>query len=93
MQIRIRLGRGPRLRRQGRKNRHLALAMASLMTPAALMAFSLAIWRIAADMKWARAFAFSGGILSHWQVWVAVALLLQILAVLLNRYGSTAGES
>jgi hypothetical protein len=66
--------------------------MASLLTPASLMAFALAFWRIAADLKWAGEFAIVHGMFSHWQVWIAMALLLQGGAILLNRYGSATGE-
>jgi hypothetical protein len=92
MVLRIRLGRPSRVRRQGRKNRRVALAMAALLTPASLMAFALAFWRIAADLKWAGEFAIAHGMFSHWQVWIAMAFLLQGCAILLNRYGSATGE-
>jgi len=61
--------------------------MSSLMAPLALMAWALGGWRIAADLKWAGAFAISQGFFSHWQVWIAVAIAVQFAAFLLHRYG------
>jgi hypothetical protein len=69
------------------QNRRMALIAASLLTPAALMAGVLGLWRIAADLKWTSAFAIASGLFSHWQVWLGVAFLLQACARILNRYG------
>jgi hypothetical protein len=87
MIVRIRFGPGAKVGRQRRKNRRLALAAAALLTPAALMALVLGLWRIAADLAWTREFAIREGPLSHWQVWIACAVVLQIINWLLNRYG------
>jgi hypothetical protein len=87
MVVRIRFGRGAKVGRRVRKNRRLALATAALLTPAALAAFVLGFWRIAADLRWTGAFAIENGPLSHWQVWVACGALLQLATRLLNRYG------
>jgi len=87
MLVRIRLHGGPKVRRKKRKNRHVALASAALLTPAAVMAFVLSMWRLGSDLGFARAFAIRTGILSHWQVWLAISVAIQFLAVLLNRYG------
>jgi hypothetical protein len=51
------------------------------------MAFVLGLWRIAADLQWTGDFAIAEGILSHWQVWIAGAFVLQLITWLLNRYG------
>jgi hypothetical protein len=66
--------------------RHLALSCAALVTPLSLMAYVLGFWRLASDMGMAGAFVFSG-LLSHWQIWIALALSLHSSAFLLNRYG------
>jgi hypothetical protein len=87
MIVRIRFGRGPKVAQKPRKNQRLALAAAALLTPAALMAFVLGVWRIAADLEWTSEFAIADGILSHWQVWIASALALHFITWLLNRYG------
>jgi hypothetical protein len=51
------------------------------------MAFALALWRLFSDLGWASAFVFSEGLLSHWQVWLAAAALIEFAAWALNRYG------
>jgi hypothetical protein len=87
MVVRIRFAKGPKLARKRGRNRKFALATAALLTPAAAMAGVLALWRVAADMKWASRFAIASGFFSHWQVWLAAAILLQLCSRVLNRYG------
>jgi len=87
MVVRLRFGKGPKVERKGRKNRRVAMAFASLLTPAALMAAVLGLWRLAADMKLAGAFAISSGLFSHWQVWLASAAVLSVCSRALNQYG------
>jgi hypothetical protein len=77
------------VRQKRRKNQHVALALASLLTPAAVMACVLAFWRLAADLSVTGQFPITDGLFSHWQVWVTVASTLQFSAMLLNRYGAT----
>jgi hypothetical protein len=88
MRVRIRLSRGTKVRQKGRKNKHVALALASLLTPAAVMACVLAFWRLSADLKVTNLFPITDGLFSHWQVWVSGAAALQLFAVVLNRYGN-----
>ena len=73
MRVRIRLQQGPRIQQKRRKNRHIALASAALLTPGALAAFVLSMWRLGADLGFARSFAIGDGIFSHWQVWLAIS--------------------
>ena len=87
MVVRIRFGKGSKVERRQRKNRRVAMAFASFLTPAAVMAGALGIWRLAEDPHWTRDFAIRQGLLSHWQVWFLFAGLLQTGAYLLNRYG------
>ncbi len=87
MGVRIRFGRGRQVQQRSGKNRRLALALSSLLTPAAVMASVLGVWRLAADMKWTGEFGIASGLFSHWQVWLAFAALLQFIAWALNRYG------
>jgi hypothetical protein len=47
----------------------------------------LGVWRICADIGLTGAFAISTGLFSHWQVWLGIAALLQLLALALTRYG------
>ena len=72
-------------RRPG-KNRHLALAASALLTPISLMAYALGFWRLASDMGKAGAFGLEG-VFSHWQVWIAAAVLLHASAWALGHYG------
>jgi hypothetical protein len=52
----------------------------------ALMAYVLGAWRLLSDMSMAGQFVITG-LFSHWQVWIAVAVLLHLSASMLNRYG------
>jgi hypothetical protein len=87
MLVRIRLASGRKLHRKDRKNQHVALALAALMTPATVMAYVLAGWRISADFKATGEFPITEGFFSHWQVWAVAAAILHLGAILLNRYG------
>ena len=93
MQIRIRLSRGPQMKPKKSANRRVALALSALLTPAALMAFALGFWRFGSDMRWTGEFAISNGLFSHWQVWTAVGVTIQLCAVALNRYGHGGGAN
>jgi hypothetical protein len=89
MVVRIRFARGPRVAKKRGKNQRVAIAFAALLTPGAVMALALGLWRIAADLSWTSSFYIASGPLSHWQVWLAAAALLQFFARRLNRYGKT----
>jgi hypothetical protein len=92
MKVRIRFGRGAKVGKKPRKNRRFALAVAAMLTPAAVLATVLAVWRIAADLNWSGSFAIPAGFFSHWQVWLGAAVVLQLCAHLLNRYAKN-GET
>lgn len=87
MRVRIRFGKGLRVGRARRKNKRVALAVSALLTPGAFLASVLALWRIAADLSWTGQFAITSGVFSHWQVWMVVAVLLQVCSRMLARYG------
>lgn len=87
MVVKIRFSSGARVRQKRRKNQHVALALASLLTPAAVMACVLTFWRLAADLNFTGQFPITEGLFSHWQVWVTVAATLEFVAIMLNRYG------
>src|SRR5262245_2926339 len=86
MKVRIRLQTGRPIQRKRGKNRHLALAGGALLIPASLMAYVLGFWRLASDMGVAGEFGIRG-VFSHWQLWMAVAVVLHLSASVLNRYG------
>ena len=90
MRVRIRFVRHPRTGNRRRRNQQIALAVAALLTPGAVVAAALALWRIGADLDWANSFAIPSGIFSHWQVWLGAAVALQFCARILNRYGKDA---
>lgn len=87
MIIRIRL-RSSKSPTKPFQNHQVALALASLLTPVAVMALVLAIWPLAAGLKFAGAFPIDEGVFSHWQVWLVLASALQSVAVALNRFGT-----
>ncbi len=53
------------------------------------MAFTISIWNLAAHLRWTPDFFVSGGLFSHWQVWLFTAALLLLFAWLLNRYAGS----
>jgi hypothetical protein len=89
MVVRIRFSKGLRLGRKRQKDKRMALLLAALLPPTALTAAILAMWRIAADLNLTGSFAISSGIFSHWQVWLGAAIVLQVCARALNRYGKS----
>ena len=55
------------------RQRQLILLLAALLAPSALIAFTMAFWIIASDLKWTGEFFLTGGLFSHWQVWLCTA--------------------
>jgi hypothetical protein len=93
MVVRIRLGRRRRPGIKRAQNRRIALGISALLTPAALAALVLAVWRLGADLNLTSSFAIPSGLFSHWQVWMAAAALLELCAFALNRYGRSGAPS
>jgi hypothetical protein len=87
MIVKLRFPSGRKVRKTSCKNRHVALATAALMTPATLMMFVMAMWRIGADVGIATEFPITEGVWQHWQMWIAAAGISHMVSVLLNRYG------
>src|ERR1700686_4565863 len=52
----------------------------ALLSPAAVVALVLGLWRVSADLGWTEEFLISDGFFSHWQVWIALAIALQAAA-------------
>jgi hypothetical protein len=69
----------------GEASQTLAAFVAVFLTPLALMEAALGAWRLCADLGWTDSFFIGGGILSHWQIWFALAALTQAASVNLNR--------
>lgn len=91
MVIRIRPFRRPSLGSSPLR-RQIALAAGSLLTPASLMAYVLAGWRVGADLDWTGEFAIERGIFSRWQVWLALAVTLHAAAIQLLRFARETSE-
>ena len=70
----------------------LANILVALLTPAAMVAFVMGIWRVCADLGWAGAFLINGGFFSHWQVWIALSIGLKMLSSTLIAWGSRTGK-
>lgn len=57
----------------------------TLLSPLAALAALMACWRFGADAGWTDAFVLTDGFLSHWQVWLALAIGIQWMALRLDR--------
>ncbi len=90
MLVRIRFPRGRLLRRQPGRNRDTALAFSALLTPICLMAYVLGFWSLGSDLGAVGEFGI-GGLFSHWQVWMALAVALHLAQRSLARYGAGHG--
>ena len=56
-----------------------------LLSPVSLIAAIMAVWRFGADAGWTDSFAVTNGLLSHWQVWLGIAVGIQWSAIQLTR--------
>ena len=90
MVVKIRFGRGAVVSRRAGKNSRIARLAASVLTLVSISCASLGLWRIGTDLAWAGDFVFPGGLLSHWQVWIATAIAVQYLSWQLSRYAGKA---
>ena len=93
MVVRIQMRLPPTVRATEARIRHFVLTVSNWLTLASIAASVCAFWRLWADLNWTEQFAVSRGLFSHWQVWLAAAVLLQILASTLNRYGRGDGAA
>jgi len=73
--------------------REAAAAASHWATFLSVAAFVFAFWRLGSDIDSSVRFAISSGLFSHWQVWLALAVLLQLLGSLLARYGRGDGAA
>jgi hypothetical protein len=60
--------------------RQLPSILVALLTPAALVALAMGLWRVGADLEWAGAFPIAAGFFSHWQVWIALSIALKMVS-------------
>jgi hypothetical protein len=66
----------------------LANVLVALLTPAAVLALVMGLWRVGTDLGWAGAFLITAGFFSHWQVWIALSVALKMLSSTLIAWGS-----
>ena len=92
MVVKIRFGRGPVVTRRQGKNSSLAMLAASLLTMVSVSCGALGLWRLGSDLGWAGNFVVAHGLLSHWQVWIGVAVAVQYGAWRLTSYAKAARE-
>lgn len=90
MVVKVRFGRGTVVTRRKGKNSRIALLAASLLTLVAICLASMGVWRFCQDVDLAGDFIFADGFLSHWQVWIGSAVLVQYACWRLTRYARRA---
>ena len=72
-------------------NRSLAVSLQAadmvsvFLTPTAVLAFVFAAWRLGDDIGWTGEFPVTSGLFSHWLVWVALGVGIQMSGRLLQR--------
>ena len=66
----------------------LADVLIALLTPAALVALAMGVWRVGADLGFAGTFLIAEGFFSHWQVWIVLSIGLKLLSSTLLAWGS-----
>ncbi|HLK19188.1 MAG TPA: hypothetical protein VKT81_09535 [Bryobacteraceae bacterium] len=57
--------------------------LVALVTPSAVIAFVMGLWRLTADVGWTETFPITSGFFSHWIVWIALAIGLKFSATAL----------
>ena len=60
--------------------------LAVMLTPLAVLAGALGVWRLAADPGWTNHFFIAHGLLSHCQVWFTVAIAVRASSRGLNKW-------
>lgn len=68
-----------------KSNQEVGRLLRYLINPIAVAGYTLAAWRLGSDLSWTGEFFISSGLLSHWQVWLALAIGAQIGGAYLNR--------
>jgi hypothetical protein len=85
MVVKLKVSYGSGLRKADSFSRQLAIGTATLLQPAAVMAYVLGCWRLGADLHLTGQFAIMNGLFSHWQVWFALGAVMQFVSVSLFR--------
>jgi hypothetical protein len=73
-----------------RASEETADLLVALISPASVIALVLGLWRLTADLEWTGSFFISKGLFSHWQVWIALAVVLRLGASALAPFSAKA---
>jgi hypothetical protein len=73
-------------------SQQVANILVALLTPASTVALVMGLWRVSTDLGWAGAFLITGGLFSHWQIWIALSIALKMLSSTLIAWGATTGK-
>ena len=79
--------------RRGSRRGVLVSSFGRGLSMASVGALIAALWRLGNGLNWTERFAFSQGLLSHWQIWLALAILLQVAATILQRDSRGGGDA
>ena len=69
------------------------MTLSRWMPPLSALASALAFWRLGSDIDHTLGLGISGGLFSHWQVWLAMGVLLHVAGPMLSRYGRGDGAA
>ncbi len=86
MRVRIRIKLGA-IRTDLDTGARLVMRLRRCLGPASALSLAMVLWKLAYELDWTDRFAITEGVFSHWQVWMALALALQILESSLARFG------
>lgn len=62
-----------------------ASGLAGLLTLASVVCFVMSAWKLCSELGWAGSFVIPGGVFSHWQIWIALAVAAQLVSFRLSR--------
>jgi hypothetical protein len=92
MVVKIRFARGAVVSRRSGKNSRIAKLCASVLTMGSITCALFGLWRIGTDLGWTGDFVIPAGLLSHWQVWMGIAMAVQYLSWQLTLYARKAAR-
>lgn len=92
MVVRIQFPRGSRKGDKTPRHAPFVSVLGGLMMLVAISCLGLGLWRLTSDLGWTDAFAITDGLLSHWQVWLASAVVSGGVAIKLMRLGRPAEQ-
>ncbi len=86
MVVRVKCRYGSYLEKCRHAHRQATLTTAFVLNALSVGSYVLGFWRLGADLNFTGEFAISRGLFSHWQVWLTIGVVLQVMGVSLNRY-------